>query len=74
MRTYQKHGLRKHPLHTRYANIKKRCYSKTDTAYKYYGGRGIKICDEWKDNFKAFYDWCLQSNYMEYIKGVVIWK
>lgn len=28
-----------------------------------HGGRGITICDEWKDNFEAFYEWSMQNGY-----------
>lgn len=28
-----------------------------------YGGRGITICDEWRDNFQAFYDWAISNGY-----------
>ena len=62
-----KHGFARnskvHSLHGRWRGIKKRCYAKNTPGFKYYGGRGIKVCEEWKDNFKAFYDWCLSSGY-----------
>lgn len=57
-----KHGLSKHPLHQIWRNIKTRCGNKKSKEYKYYGGRGIKICDAWKD-FQAFYDWAIKNGY-----------
>jgi len=57
------HGLSKHPLFTRWANIIGRCYTKTDRAYERYGGRGIQVCDEWRYDFKSFYDWCIKNNW-----------
>ncbi len=36
--------------------MKIRCYYKKHSNYEYYGGRGITVCEEWKNNFKAFYD------------------
>ena len=45
--------------------IKKRCYNPHDVRYDRYGGRGIKVCDEWRDDFRAFYDWAMQSGYNE---------
>lgn len=42
-----------------------RCYRKEHNSYKYYGGRGITVCDEWLNNFQAFYDWALDSGYQE---------
>lgn len=45
--------------------LKKRCYNPKSTHYKYYGGRGIKECDEWLNDFKAFYDWAYANGYKE---------
>lgn len=39
-----------------WAGIKKRCSNKKLTNYKNYGGRGIKICNRWKNSFKNFYE------------------
>jgi len=36
--------------------MKSRCYSRLDPGYKNYGGRGIAVCHEWRDDFKAFHD------------------
>lgn len=45
--------------------MKGRCDKERDAAYKNYGGRGIKVCDEWHDNFQAFYDWAMSNGYTE---------
>lgn len=37
-----------------WSGIKSRCYNKKGTGYKYYGGRGIKMCDEWLHSFNTF--------------------
>lgn len=60
-----KHNLRNTKLYNNWDNIKKRCYAKTDYHYKWYGKRGITICDEWKNDFKAFYDWAMANGYEE---------
>jgi len=36
--------------------IKERCNNSNNPSYKYYGGRGIKICSEWVDSFENFWD------------------
>lgn len=41
-----------------------RCNTPSSGAYEYYGGRGIKICKEWKD-YLAFEKWALSSGYDE---------
>lgn len=43
-----------HPLYNTYSHIKSRCYSEKSDVYKYYGGRGIKMCDRWLDSFWNF--------------------
>ncbi len=37
--------------------MKIRCYNEKTRAYKWYGARGITVCDEWKEDFKAFFDY-----------------
>lgn len=49
-------------LYNIWAGVKARCYSKKNPKYKYYGGRGISICDEWHD-FEAFKAWAIDSGY-----------
>lgn len=57
------HGLTHHPLRIIYAGMKQRCYYKKDTHYQRYGGRGISICNEWKNDFKKFYDWAIGAGW-----------
>ena len=41
-----------------------RCYKETDEHYDYYGGRGIKVCDDWRD-FENFQNWALANGYTD---------
>lgn len=61
------HGLSaKHDrLYPLWKSIKYRCYNKNSKSYKDYGGRGIKMCDEWLNNPKAFCDWAINNGYKE---------
>lgn len=43
--------------------MKRRCYKPQDTFFKYYGGRGIKVCQEWLDAPTRFYDWAISHGY-----------
>lgn len=55
-----------HPvLYKRYHSIKQRCYNPSCHAYYNYGARGIKMCDEWNDDFIAFYNWSMNSGYRD---------
>ncbi len=59
----KKHGLSSHPLYKIWSGIVQRCTNKNAENYKRYGGRGITICDEWRNNFQSFYDWSLSNGY-----------
>jgi hypothetical protein len=52
-----KHGLGHHQIYSVWKDMLRRCYNPANKHYKYYGGRGIAVCDEWKDNPKAFIAW-----------------
>ena len=45
--------------------MKNRCYCKTSSRYENYGGRGIKVCDEWISSFEPFRDWALANGYRD---------
>ena len=66
----RKHGMSggsvdKHPLYVVWKNMKRRCYKSYAPEYKNYGGRGICICEEWKEDFQVFYDWAMASGYKD---------
>lgn len=52
-------------LYEAWQGMKKRCYNEHDSRYNNYDGRGIKVCDEWKNDFAAFYEWALNTGYSE---------
>jgi hypothetical protein len=58
-----KHGM----IHTRLYNIwldmKQRCSNEKNTAYIYYGAKGVKVCEEWKSDFLNFYHWAHNNGY-----------
>lgn len=59
-----KYGICYTRLYHAWESMKRRCTNKNSKDYKNYGGRGITICDEWKDP-KAFYDWAMTNGYKE---------
>ena len=46
-----------------YYGIKTRCYNTKAIEYKNYGSRGIIMCEEWKNDFKSFYQWAIKNGY-----------
>tara|TARA_R110002020_G_scaffold96724_7_gene231325 strand:- start:4382 stop:4975 length:594 start_codon:yes stop_codon:yes gene_type:complete len=48
--------LSNHNLYQRWATMKTRCFNPNDPSYTNYGGRGITVCEEWKNSFKSFLD------------------
>lgn len=58
-----KHGLSKHPLMSVWDGMVQRCTNRNNINFSSYGGRGIDVCDEWKNNYKSFYDWAINNNW-----------
>jgi len=61
--TSSTHGLKKHKLYSIFNDMKNRCFNKNTTGYKYYGGRGITICEEWRNDFMSFYNWAMANGW-----------
>lgn len=59
------HGKSKTRLYNIYKSMKARCYNPNTSRYDIYGGRGIKVCDEWRINYQSFYDWAMANGYDE---------
>lgn len=45
--------------------MKRRCYDENEDKFEHYGGRGIKMCDEWKNDFSTFQEWALSNGFDE---------
>lgn len=60
---HETHGLCRTRLHTIWSNMKTRCYNSNNRAFKWYGAVGIKICDEWLNDFGYFYKWAIDNGY-----------
>lgn len=59
------HGQSGTKFYILWNDIKQRCYNINNHQYKNYGGRGIKMCDEWRTDFKLFHDWAITHGYTE---------
>ena len=62
-----KHGGAHDRLYGIWRSMKRRCNSPKDAHYDLYGGRGIKVCDEWK-NYENFKEWAYLNGYDETAK------
>jgi hypothetical protein len=63
-----KHGLYGTRLHRIWYGMKERCYSPIHKSYKYYGGKGITVCEEWMD-FLNFHKWAIENGL---VKGMEV--
>lgn len=59
------HGESRSRLYRIYNGMKNRCYNPAQANYSSYGGRGIKICDEWLNSFAVFQEWALSNGYTD---------
>lgn len=61
----QTHGKSYTRLYRILQHVKDRCYRSNNKDYQYYGARGIRVYDEWLNDFEAFYNWAINTNYKE---------
>jgi len=52
----ESHGMRKCPEYKVWSEMKQRCYNRNKERYPRYGGRGITVCDRWRNSFTALYE------------------
>lgn len=46
-------------------SMKQRCQNPKAISYRYYGKKGISVCEEWDKSFKTFYDWAICNGYQD---------
>ncbi len=71
------HGLCRHPLFKVWCKMRRRCYDKNIESYPYYGGKGVTVCDIWRDDFKSFYDWAIVNGWQKHLfidKDIIPYK
>lgn len=59
------HGESQSRLHNIWGNMKQRCGNEKNTSYHSYGERGIRVCDEWVEDYETFRDWALANGYSD---------
>lgn len=46
-------------------HMKDRCYNKNNEKYKHYGGRGISVCEQWRNSYVEFSEWAKAHGYAD---------
>ena len=64
------HGGSNERLYRVWGGMLNRCYDPNRKEYKNYGGRGIEVCDEWKESYSAFRSWALANGYDPKLSGI----
>lgn len=59
------HGLSRNRLYSIWCDIKKRCTNERSKVFGNYGGRNIKICEEWMNDFSKFHKWSITNGYKD---------
>lgn len=60
-----KHNMSHTRLYRTWAAMKQRCYGSSNRSLKDYGGRGIKMCEEWRESFELFMEWAMSNGYSD---------
>lgn len=60
-----KHNMSRTRLYHIWNSMKQRCSNPNAISYKYYGQKGVKVCDEWANEFQAFHDWAMSNGYSD---------
>ena len=58
-------SLRREKLYGVWSVMKQRCKNKNNNHFRFYGQRGIKVCDEWANSYSTFREWAFSSGYKE---------
>lgn len=59
------HRLSNTRIYSIWQGMKQRCYYPKHKDYHNYGGRGVTVCAEWRNDFQAFYDWAMANGYRD---------
>lgn len=59
------HGMSQTRLYRIWCAMKKRCENPAAENFEWYGGKGVRVCDEWDKSFEPFRDWSMQHGYAD---------
>lgn len=58
-----KTGIKNKRISSIFLDMKRRCYNNSEKSFRFYGAKGIKVCDEWLENPKLFEQWSFENGY-----------
>lgn len=62
---YTTHAHSRTRLYQIWSDMKQRCYNSQQKCFEYYGAKGIKVSDEWRNDFQTFYEWATSNGYSD---------
>lgn len=62
---FRKHGDVGSRLYNIWENMRRRTGNAENPSYRWYGGKGVKVCDEWQESFASFREWALKNGYRD---------
>jgi hypothetical protein len=69
--TRRKYSVVNHDIYIAYKTMINRCYNEKTKIYKTYGAKGVRVCDEWRNNYESFLHWALNNGW---VKGLQLDK
>ena len=45
--------------------MKQRCHNPNSSKYRFYGAKGVSVCEEWRNDFESFYNWAMKNGYKD---------
>ena len=64
-KNFSTHRKSKERLYKVWAEMKARCLNSNNNVYRYYGARGIRVCEIWENNYLKFRKWAINNGYKE---------
>ena len=63
--TNHRHKMSGTRIYLEWQGMKGRCYNKGSARYADWGGRGIEVCEQWRNSFESFYTWAMANGYQD---------
>lgn len=65
LKAHYKHGMHKSRIYQTYHDMLQRCFNSNNPRFHRYGGRGITVCEQWRESFNNFYTWAMNNGYTD---------